>query len=766
MADSGYDVADYRAIDPAFGTLERGRAADRRGARARHPHDRRRRPEPRLRPAPVVPGGARRRRRARPSARASGSGPAAARTASCRRTAGSRSSAAPAWTRTTTPTDAGRVVPAPLRARAARPQLDAPRRLARARGRPALLVRPRRRRRAHRLGRAARQGSRAARGARRTPRPGEHPFTDRDELHEIYRRWRAIADSYDEPRVLVGEIWLPDAERFARYLRPDELHTAFNFDFLACPWEPGADARARSTSALAAHAPVDAPATWVLSNHDVTRPVTRYGRADTSFAFEAKRVGTPTDLARGTRRARAAALLAMALPGSMYIYQGEELGLPEVEDIPADRRQDPMWLRSGGVDPGRDGCRVPLPWSGDRAAVRLQPRRRGAALARPARRLGAAHRRGAESADAGSMLALYRAGLRAAPRRRRGRATRPALARPAPTTCSPSRAASASPASSTSARSRSTPGRRRASSSPATSSKEVRCRRTPRSGCARQRTRPSRTSPTGTAMDRSTRYRTGTATRCTREGEDDEVHPYGQLTAAVTAASLLAVCATAHRGRQRSAARERHGHDQRRVADPRQHEGGDRRSSTTRSRSSRRPTRRSRSSRSQYQWTGPTFAAKLAAGTLPTVFTVPFTDGRTLGDNGQLADLTSVRQGAAVLQEVQPGGHRRGHRLEAARSSPCRPPRYAQALHYNRELFTQAGLDPNKPPTTWAQVAADAKQIAAEDRQGRLRRDGQGRQHRRLDPDHARLRARRPHGDGHRHEGDGDARQPADRRRR
>ncbi len=194
-------------------------------------------------------------------------------------------------------------------------------------------------------------------------RPSEHPFTDRDELHDIYRRWRAIADSYPEPRVLVGEIWLPDADRLARYLRPDELHTAFNFDFLACPWEPGR-LRASIDSALATHAPIGAPATWVLSNHDVTRPVTRYGRADTSFAFESKREGTPTDLARGTRRARAAALLAMALPGSMYIYQGEELGLPEVENIPSDRRQDPMWRRSGGVDPGRDGCRVPLPWSG------------------------------------------------------------------------------------------------------------------------------------------------------------------------------------------------------------------------------------------------------------------------------------------------------------------------------------------------------------------------------------------------------------------
>jgi alpha-glucosidase len=103
--------------------------------------------------------------------------------------------------------------------------------------------------------------------------------------------------------------------------------------------------------------------------------VTRYGRADTSFAFENRRAGTPTDLERGTRRARAAALLSMALPGSMYVYQGEELGLPEVEDIPAERRHDPMWFRSGGVDPGRDGCRVPLPWAGDQPTSGLGKRR-------------------------------------------------------------------------------------------------------------------------------------------------------------------------------------------------------------------------------------------------------------------------------------------------------------------------------------------------------------------------------------------------------
>jgi alpha-glucosidase len=239
---------------------------------------------------------------------------------------------------------------------------------------------------------------------------GEHPFTDRDALHDIYRRWRSIADGYPEPRVLVGEVWLPEPERLARYLRPDELHTAFNFDFLSCPWEPG-PMRASIESALAAHAPVDAPTTWVLSNHDVTRPVTRYGRTDTSFSFESKRNGTPTDLERGTRAARAAALLAMALPGSMYIYQGEELGLPEVEDIPAERRQDPMWLRSGGVDPGRDGCRIPLPWGGDRPPYEFSPE--GAEqpwLDQPDDWGGLTV--AAQSGATTSMLNLYRTGLR------------------------------------------------------------------------------------------------------------------------------------------------------------------------------------------------------------------------------------------------------------------------------------------------------------------------------------------------------------------
>jgi len=239
------------------------------------------------------------------------------------------------------------------------------------------------------------------------PRPGEHPNTDRDELHEVYRRWRAMADSYPDARILVGEIWLPDIERFAKYLRPDELHMAFNFDFMARPWD-AASLKASIDSTLAAHAPVGAPATWVLSNHDVTRPVTRYGQEDSAFAFATKRAGTPTDLELGRRRARAAALLCAALPGSLYIYQGEELGLDEVQDLPTHQLQDPMYLRSGGEDPGRDGCRVPLPWAGTRSPFGFSPA--GATgepwLRQPGR--WAEQTVEAQQRDPHSMLALYR----------------------------------------------------------------------------------------------------------------------------------------------------------------------------------------------------------------------------------------------------------------------------------------------------------------------------------------------------------------------
>ncbi|GAA3133450.1 hypothetical protein GCM10020001_064920 [Nonomuraea salmonea] len=230
-------------------------------------------------------------------------------------------------------------------------------------------------------------------------------YEDLDEVHDVYRRWREVADEYGE-RILIGEVWLPDQERFARYLRPDELHTAFNFDFLSCAWDPR-DLRRSIDLTLATHTPIGAPPTWVLSNHDVTRPVTRYGRADTSFAHGGALHGSPTDLELGYRRARAAALLAMALPGSVYVYQGEELGLPEVEYLPDEVRQDPMYARSGGTNPGRDGCRIPLPWSGDEPPFGFGTGTPWLPQPESWRKLTAE----AQRTDLGSMLNLYRSAL-------------------------------------------------------------------------------------------------------------------------------------------------------------------------------------------------------------------------------------------------------------------------------------------------------------------------------------------------------------------
>jgi alpha-glucosidase len=237
---------------------------------------------------------------------------------------------------------------------------------------------------------------------------GQLPFSDMDGVHEIYRAWRKIADSYPGERIFVGEMWLPDPVRFARYLRPDELHSAFNFDFLSCPWN-ATKLREVIQASLDSHAPVGAPTTWVLSNHDVTRHVTRYGRSgDTGFEFADRRHGTPVDRELGTRRARAAALLTMSLPGGVYVYQGEELGLWEVEDIPDELRQDPVFERSKHADPGRDGCRVPIPWGGAYPPFNFSSGQTW--LPQPAD--WASYTAEAETADAGSMLELYRAALR------------------------------------------------------------------------------------------------------------------------------------------------------------------------------------------------------------------------------------------------------------------------------------------------------------------------------------------------------------------
>ncbi|WP_254896777.1 alpha-amylase family glycosyl hydrolase [Amycolatopsis sp. Hca4] len=192
------------------------------------------------------------------------------------------------------------------------------------------------------------------------------------EVHRIYRRWRSLTQSYgDRDLLLVGEVWVPTAVDLAAYLRPDELHQAFYFDLLVQPW----DAVALRDSIERALTATDSLPAWTLANHDVHRTVTRYGITDpepappSNDAFAAlMRPRGQVDAALGERRARAALLMLLALPGSAYLYQGEELGLPEVQEMPAAVRQDPVFHRTGGVEAGRDGCRVPLPWTSEGTA--------------------------------------------------------------------------------------------------------------------------------------------------------------------------------------------------------------------------------------------------------------------------------------------------------------------------------------------------------------------------------------------------------------
>lgn len=202
------------------------------------------------------------------------------------------------------------------------------------------------------------------------PDPKENPYAwNQPGVHEIFARWRAIADSYKRDIPLIGEVWLgPD--QAADYIRPGELHEVFYFDLMLRPWSAeefreAIDASIRSLRSVPEGGGV---AAWTLNNHDVHRSVSRYGLieaepmdTDDANALRVRARGE-VNVPLGIRRARAAALLLLALPGSVYLYQGEELGLPEVLDLPDDARRDPIWFRSSGREHGRDGSRVPLPW--------------------------------------------------------------------------------------------------------------------------------------------------------------------------------------------------------------------------------------------------------------------------------------------------------------------------------------------------------------------------------------------------------------------
>jgi alpha-glucosidase len=231
-----------------------------------------------------------------------------------------------------------------------------------------------------------------------------HPYEDREEVHEIFRSWRRVLDECRPDGAFCGEIeLLPD--RTARYVRPDELHTAFNLHFAKQLWDVAAF-RDTITATLASHAAVGAPPTWVVGNHDAPRPSFRLGRRPGTGTLDGWSRAATADQQRGAIRARAAALLAFALPGSAYVYQGDELGLPEVLDLAPHERQDPLFRRTGGREPGRDGARIPIAWSGDAPPFGFGPPGSAPWLPQPGD--WAARTVEAQERDQGSTLLLYR----------------------------------------------------------------------------------------------------------------------------------------------------------------------------------------------------------------------------------------------------------------------------------------------------------------------------------------------------------------------
>ncbi|MDQ6740264.1 MAG: glycoside hydrolase family 13 protein [Actinomycetota bacterium] len=196
---------------------------------------------------------------------------------------------------------------------------------------------------------------------------GTDPLFDRDAVHEVFAGWRAVLNEYDPPRTAVAEAWVPFTDRRLKYAQPTGLGQAFNFDLLQAPFV-AAEFRAIVQKCLAEAAGSGASSTWVFSNHDVIRHPSRYALPDGSTEDDleawllADGEAPAADLARGLRRARAAMLFMLGLPGSAYLYQGEELGLFEVADLPQASLQDPTWFRTKHKVKGRDGCRVPLPW--------------------------------------------------------------------------------------------------------------------------------------------------------------------------------------------------------------------------------------------------------------------------------------------------------------------------------------------------------------------------------------------------------------------
>ena len=245
------------------------------------------------------------------------------------------------------------------------------------------------------------------------PRDGGHPLWDRDEVHAIYAEWRAVFDSYSPPRTAVAEAWV-DTPRRPRYASREGLGQAFNFDLLEASFDAATFRRIVDAN-LALAAESGSSTTWVLSNHDVVRHATRYGLPEPVDPGEKHGAAwllsgglhPVLDAERGLRRARAATLFMLGLPGSAYLYQGEELGLHEVADIPPSERQDPAYFRNPGVDVGRDGCRVPIPWRSDGTSFGFGPD--GSHLPQPTWFAGLSVE--AQQGDPASTLELYRRAL-------------------------------------------------------------------------------------------------------------------------------------------------------------------------------------------------------------------------------------------------------------------------------------------------------------------------------------------------------------------
>ena len=236
------------------------------------------------------------------------------------------------------------------------------------------------------------------------------PYWGQPGVHEIFREWHDLLATYDGDRVLCAEAWVKPLRRLAEWVRPDEMQQAFNFAYLLTPWSAPALRKVISES-LEAFTAVGAPSTWVLSNHDVVRHATRLaliGDHPQGAGVGPKTEGLP-DHEDGLRRARAASAVMLALPGSAYVYQGEELGLPEATSLPDSARQDPTWHRTDGERYGRDGCRVPIPWESGRPAYGFSPDGRSW-LPQPAE--WAVLARDAQVAVPGSTLELYRLALK------------------------------------------------------------------------------------------------------------------------------------------------------------------------------------------------------------------------------------------------------------------------------------------------------------------------------------------------------------------